>query len=399
MKMPISKLLLLSLSLIGLHCTKSENVTPKSAQSEILYADALSDSQSSNSNSDKLRQVQTDSILTGQRSNAITKAVETISKAVVSISVTELVKERDRLKMDVFYGLFVEPGQMREFNSLGTGFIVSENGYVVTNQHVIGNNASKVIVTLSNGDDYEAQVIGFDEYGDLALLKISGQDFDFVEFADSDQILVGEWAIAVGNPFGLFSDGQASVTLGVVSATKRDFRPNPQEPRVYLDMIQTDAAINRGNSGGPLCNSLGQVMGVNTFIYTGGTSDGFVGLGFAIPSNTVLKIIRQLREKGTVSLDYDPGFEVKPITVERAYQYQLPMIQGVFVFSVNKDGPGFDAGILLDDVLVKFNNERIYSYPHLQALLREFKAGTTVTVVILRKGRYYETDLHLKKKM
>ena len=107
--MPISKLLLLSLSLIGLHCTKSENVTPKSAQSEILYADALSDSQSSNSNSDKLRQVQTDSILTGQRSNAITKAVETISKAVVSISVTELVKERDRLKMDVFYGLFVEP--------------------------------------------------------------------------------------------------------------------------------------------------------------------------------------------------------------------------------------------------------------------------------------------------
>jgi serine protease Do len=396
--MPISKLLLLSLSLIGLHCTKSEQVTHKSAQSQILYADALTDSQSTNPNSDKLRQVQTDSILTGQRSNAITKAVETISKAVVSISVTELVKERDRLKVDVFYGLFVEPGQMREFNSLGTGFIVSENGYVVTNQHVIGNNASKVIVTLSNGDDYEAQVIGYDEYGDLALLKITGEGFNFVEFADSDQILVGEWAIAVGNPFGLFSDGQASVTLGVVSATKRDFRPNPQEPRVYLDMIQTDAAINRGNSGGPLCNSLGQVMGVNTFIYTGGTSDGFVGLGFAIPSNTVLKIIRQLREKGTVSLDYDPGIEVKPITVERAYQYQLPMIQGVFVFSVNKDGPGFDAGILPGDVLVKFNNERIYSYTHFQALLREFKAGTTVTVVILRKGRYYETDLHLKKK-
>src|SRR5690606_34246954 len=116
-------------------------------------------------------------------------------------------------------------GQMREFNSLGTGFIVSEDGYVVTNQHVVGKNPSKVIVTLSNGDDFEAQVIGFDEYGDLALLKISGSTFPYVEFGDSDEIMVGEWAIAVGNPFGLFTDGQPSVTVGVVSATKRDFRP------------------------------------------------------------------------------------------------------------------------------------------------------------------------------
>ncbi len=339
--------------------------------------------------------VRVDSSLRAHRENAITRAVKKISPAVVSISVTELVKERDRLKVDLFYGLFVEPGQMREFNSLGTGFIVSDDGYVVTNQHVLGDNPHKVIVTLSNGDDYEAQIIGVDEYGDLALLKISGKAFPYVEFGDSDEIMVGEWAIAVGNPFGLFSDGQASVTVGVVSATKRDFRPDPQQPRVYLDMIQTDAAINRGNSGGPLSNSLGQVIGVNTFIYTGGTSSGFVGLGFAIPSNTVLKIIRQLREKGQVSLDYDPGMEVRPITVEQAYQYSLPMIQGVFVFSVNKDGPAYEAGILPGDVLVKFNEERIYSYTHFQAILREFKSGTTVQVMILRKGRYYETDLKL----
>jgi serine protease Do len=342
--------------------------------------------------------VQVDSSLRAHRENAITRSVKKISPAVVSISVTELVKERDRLKVDLFYGLFVEPGQMREFNSLGTGFIVSDDGYVVTNQHVLGDNPHKVIVTLSTGDDYEAQVIGVDEYGDLALLKIGGKAFPYVEFGDSDEIMVGEWAIAVGNPFGLFSDGQASVTVGVVSATKRDFRPDPQQPRVYLDMIQTDAAINRGNSGGPLSNSLGQVIGVNTFIYTGGTSSGFVGLGFAIPSNTVLKIIRQLREKGQVSLDYDPGMEVRPITVEQAYQYSLPMIQGVFVFSVNKDGPAYEAGILPGDVLVKFNEERIYSYTHFQAILREFKSGTTVKVMILRKGRYYETDLKLMAK-
>lgn len=365
----------------------------KAVQAEAVNAPIL---QETTFSSDDV--IATDSILSAHRENAITRSVKRISPAVVSVSVTELVKEKDKLKVDLFYGLFVEPGQMREFNSLGTGFIVSEDGYVVTNQHVLGGNPSKVIVTLSDGKDYEASVVGIDEYGDLSLLKISGGPFSYVEFGNSDEIMVGEWAIAIGNPFGLFADGQASVTLGVISATKRDFRPDPQQPRVYLDMIQTDAAINRGNSGGPLTNSLGQVIGVNTFIYTGGTSSGFVGLGFAIPSNTVLKIIRQLREKGIVSLDYDLGMDVRPITVEKAYQYSLPMIQGVFVSSVNKDGPSFESGILPGDVLLKFNNERIYSYTHFQALLRENKAGETVGVVILRKGRYYETNLALKKK-
>ena len=381
------KLNLFLLLFLGLACNPTEK-----KPSETVAANSTSFNSFQNV-------VESDSVLSAHRENSITRSVKKISPAVVSVSVTELVKEQDRLKVDLFYGLFVQPGQMREFNSLGTGFIVSEDGYIVTNQHVIGSNPSKMIVTLSNGDDYEATLIGTDEYGDLALIKISGGPFSYVEFGDSDDIMVGEWAIAIGNPFGLFEDGQASVTLGVVSATKRDFRPDPQQPRVYLDMIQTDASINRGNSGGPLTNSLGQVIGVNTFIYTGGTSSGFVGLGFAIPSNTVLKIIRQLREKGMVSLDYDPGMEVKPITVEQAYQYSLPMIQGVFVFSVNKDGPAFDSGILPGDVLVKFNGERIYSYTHFQALMREYKAGSKVGIVILRKGRYYETDLALKKKM
>ncbi|TNE72627.1 trypsin-like serine protease [bacterium] len=387
----ISRLLLLSIFILS--CVK-----PQSEQEQSVAPKGLDTSIAQIVSKKKEKEEQVDTTLRAHRENAITRAVKKLSPAVVSVSVTELVKERDRLKMDLFYGLFVEPGQMREFNSLGTGFIVSEDGYVVTNQHVIGKNPSKVIVTLSNGDDYEAQVIGFDEYGDLALIKISGNAFPYVEFGDSDEIMVGEWAIAVGNPFGLFTDGQPSVTVGVVSATKRDFRPDPQQPRVYLDMIQTDAAINSGNSGGPLSNSLGQVIGVNTFIYTGGTSSGFVGLGFAIPSNTVLKIIRQLREKGQVSLDYDPGMEVMPITVEKAYQYQLPMIQGVFVYSVNKDGPAFDSGILPGDVLIKFNEERIYSYTHFQALLREYEAGDTIKVMILRKGRYYETDLKLMTK-
>jgi serine protease Do len=238
-----------------------------------------------------------------------------------------------------------------------------------------------------------------DEYGDLALLKIDEQKLPFVRFGNSDHILVGEWAIALGNPFGLFEGGQASVTVGVVSATKRDFRPDPNQPRVYLDMIQTDAAINSGNSGGPLANASGEVIGVNTFIFTGGTGGGFVGLGFAIPSNTVTKIIRQLREQGEVSLEYDMGLDVSPITREKAFKYKLPMIQGVFVFSVNQDGPAFKAGVLPGDILVQFGNERIYSYTHFQAIQREYQAGKTVPLVILRKGRLYETEIELLRKM
>jgi serine protease Do len=339
-----------------------------------------------------------DDQINDSRHNAITKAVAEVSPAVVSVSVTEVVKEQDQ--GDPFFGFFVAPGRMRKFKSLGTGFIVSDNGMVVTNQHVIGKNAAKIIVTTSKGKSYEAKIIGEDEYADIALLKINAKrKLHSIHFGDSDKAIVGEWCIAMGDPFGLFEDGQPTVTVGVISAVKRDFRPDPREPRAYLDMLQTDAAINRGNSGGPLINSLGQVIGVNTFIYTGGTSQGNVGLGFAIPSNTVVKIITQLEQKGKVSLGYDPGFEVKPITTQTAYKYNLPIIQGVFVYSVNRDGPAYKAGVLPGDILVKIGKERIYSYTHFQALLREYKKGDTMKLVILRHRHLYETSMVLRNKV
>lgn len=336
--------------------------------------------------------------ISASRENAITRAVGRVSPAVVSVSVTGL--RESNMMQDPFFNFFWNPGMVEEYTSLGSGFIVSPEGHVLTNEHVIGRNARSIQVTLSDGNSYNAMLVGRDEYADLALLKIdANQTFPYTPFGNSDDLIVGEWAIAVGNPFGLFEDGQPSVTVGVISALKRDFRPNPQDPRVYLNMIQTDAAINRGNSGGPLVNSQGEVIGINTFIYTGGTSYGFVGLGFAIPSNTVIRIMNMLVESGEVPLDFDAGFEWTAITRGLAIRYNLPTIQGMFVVSVNRDGPAFASGILPGDIILRVGREPVYSENHAWALFREYSEGDTMPVELLRNGRRYETDIRLQKKI
>lgn len=336
--------------------------------------------------------------ITESRTNSITTAVQSVSPAVVTITVTEV--QRSQMYDDPFFDLFFNPGLQREFTSSGSGFIISADGYVVTNEHVVNQNARKINVTLSDGREFTAVRVGSDEYTDLALLKITADTtFPFVEFGNSDELMVGEWAIAVGNPFGLFEDGQPTVTVGVVSALKRDFRPDPQDPRVYLGMIQTDAAINRGNSGGPLVNSLGKVIGINTFIYTGGTGTGFIGLGFAIPSNRAIKILNLLAETGEVSLDYDPGFEFLPINRVLAYQYNLPTVQGLFVVTVNRDGPAFQAGILPGDIILRIGKEAIHGAPHAWALFREYAEGDTMRVEVIREGRLYEANMKLRRKV
>ena len=337
-----------------------------------------------------------DKNISDSRQNAITKATAEVSPAVVSVSVTEVDQSYD---YDPFFGYYINPGRMRQYKSLGTGFIVSPDGLVVTNQHVVGKNPNKILVTFA-GKSYEAKLLGEDEYGDIALLKIKADTtLPYARFGNSSKTIVGEWCIAIGNPFGLFENGSPTVTVGVISAKNRNFRPDPSEPHSYLNMLQTDAAINRGNSGGPLINSLGQVIGMNTFIVTGGTSNGFVGLGFAIPSNKIVKIVNQLEEKGKVTLDFDPGFQAKPINLQTAYRYDLPIMQGVYVYSVNRDGPAYKAGILPGDILWRIGDERIYSYTHFQALLREYKKGDTVHFVIFRRGNFYEATMTLTNKV
>jgi serine protease Do len=333
------------------------------------------------------------------RSNAITRAVDKAEPAIVSITVTELQRGYTR-DFDSFFFRFFERPIQKEVQSMGSGFIISGDGLIVTNEHVASKQAKTIVVTLTNGEEYEAELLGADEFTDLALLKIKSkkEDFPFVKFANSDEVMVGEWAIAMGNPFGLFADGQPTVTVGVVSGTNRDFRPNPKEPRVYMDMIQTDAAINRGNSGGPLLNSEGNVIGVNTFIFTGGTSSGFVGLGFAIPSDRVQKIIGQLKDAGEVTLDFDPGMEYTQMTNQLVYQYGLPPIAGLFVTSVNKNGPAYESGVLPGDIITKIGNERVSSEMHARALMREFEEGDTMMLRLFREGKEYEAEMLLRKK-
>ena len=334
------------------------------------------------------------------RANAITIAVKKASPAIVSITVTEL-QTGFAPTRDPFFSFFFEQPVQREVQSMGSGFIISAEGLIVTNEHVANPNAKTIMVTLPNGSSYEAEILGSDELADLALLKISSDttEFPYVQFAPTDDLMAGEWAIAMGNPFGLFADGQPTVTVGVISATKRDFRPDPQEPRVYIDMIQTDAAINRGNSGGPLVNSNGEVIGVNTFIFTGGTSNGFVGLGFAIPSERVQKIIEQLNDSGEVQLAFDTGMEFSPMTRGLVRQYGLPPVPGLFVLSVNRNGPAYESGVLPGDIIMRIGKERVTSQMHAFALMREYDEGDLMTVRLFREGKEYETEMLLRRKV
>lgn len=332
------------------------------------------------------------------RSNAITRAVERASDSVVSIMATEQRRTFDTLEEELLRYFFGE--QQRDNTTVGSGFVVSEDGLVVTNQHVVGNNPSEIMIFTTDGESYQAELLGSDALTDIALLQIKSDDvFEFVEFSDSDEIMVGEWAIALGNPFGLFDDGMPTVTVGVVSATNRDFQANPNHPRIYIDMIQTDAAINRGNSGGPLLNSEGKVIGINTFIYTGGTSAGFVGLGFAIPSNRVDRIISQLMTSGVVLLDYDMGMDFTSMTEELIYRYHLPFVRGLLVTSVNKSGPAYECGIMPGDVIVSIGNERVISEMHAWALLRDYDEGDNMYIELIRDGDLYKTEMKLRQKI
>lgn len=375
--------------------SNSDNSQGESGQFSAALVDGARNDLSPNGES---RPDLTDEI-TESRSTAITRAVEKASASVVSITVTEVV-ESAGTPQDEFFRYFFGHNMPREYTNMGSGFLISEDGLVITNQHVVGANPNQIMVALTDGSTYNAELIGSDELTDLALIRIrSDEAFPFVNFSDSDDVIVGEWAIALGNPFGLFEDGKPTVTVGVVSAKNRDFRPDPNYPRVYIDMIQTDAAINRGNSGGPLLNSEGEVIGINTFIYTGGTSAGFVGLGFAIPSNRIEKIISQLLTTGVVRLDYDPGMEFTAMTEQLVYRHNLPYVQGLLVTGVNKGGPAFECGLLPGDIILRIGDERVVSEMHAWAMLREYDEGDIMHLELLRENTRYETEMHLRKRV
>ena len=263
----------------------------------------------------------------------------------------------------------------------GSGFFISADGYAVTNNHVV-QNADSVKVTTDDGKSYDAKVIGTDQRTDLALIKVDGKDFPFVKLADGTP-RVGDWVIAVGNPFGL----GGTVTAGIVSARGRDIGAGP-----YDDFVQIDAPVNKGNSGGPTFDVDGEVIGVNTAIYS--PSGGSVGIAFAIPADTVKNVVAQLREKGSVTRGWI-GVQIQPVTPEIADSLGLKQATGALVAEPQPNGPAVKAGIQSGDVIVSVNGASVHDARELAKRIGTMAPGTSVTLDIIHSGQQKTVTLTL----
>jgi serine protease Do len=267
------------------------------------------------------------------------------------------------------------PNAPRRVNSLGSGFIIDPSGIVVTNNHVIAD-ADEVTVILNDGTRLKAEILGRDTKVDLALLRVKPEKpLIAVAFGDSDRLRLGEWVIAIGNPFSL----GGTVTAGIVSARHRDIQSGP-----YDNYIQTDAAINRGNSGGPLFNLEGDVIGINTAIIS--PSGGSIGIGFAVPSKTAIAVIDQLRQFGETRRGW-LGVRIQQVTDEIAESLNLKPAHGALVAGVDEKGPAKPAGIEAGDVIVKFDGKDIREMRDLPRVVADTPVGKDVEVVIVRKGK------------
>ena len=337
------------------------------------------------------------SIYSGRR-NAITRTVAEASPAVAGINAIQ-VREYSRTPFanDPIWSLLFPDRVFRQrVKSLGSGFLISPDGYVLTNSHVI-ENAVEVVVTLSDGTDHEAEIIGVDEVSDISLIKIKGKDFPYLKLGKSDDIIIGEWVIALGNPFGLFDiSKKPTATVGVISGVNLDFGQQ-ESGRVYQDMIQTDASINSGNSGGPLLNAVGEVIGVNTFIFTGGRfSEGSIGIGFAIPINRAKSVYEELKAYGKVDRSFWTGMTVQDLNRLLAKHLDLENEKGVIVTNVEKKSPASVSGIQVGDIILKVNGNEIIDDDDILKVIEEnfLRAGDSLTLLI-RRGTSEKT-VHLR---
>lgn len=266
-----------------------------------------------------------------------------------------------------------EPRQ-RDAQSLGSGFIISEDGYILTNNHVI-EGADEIIVRLSDRSELDAKLIGADKSSDIALLKVDESNLPTVKLGDSEELEVGEWVLAIGSPFGF----DHTVTKGIVSAKGRSL-PNEN----YVPFIQTDVAINPGNSGGPLFDMDGEVIGINSQIYT--RSGGFMGVSFAIPINVAMKVVDQLKQKGYVSRGY-LGVRIQEVNKELAEAFGLDKPAGALVVQAYDGEPAAEAGIMAGDVIIEFNDKPIILSSDLPHVVGQVTPGEKATLVINRQGK------------
>ncbi len=316
---------------------------------------------------------------------------EKLLPAVVNISSTQIIDDKEKLPKlpefppgspfeDFFEEFMDRRDQFSPSNppaSLGSGFVIdAKNGYIVTNNHVI-KDADEVRVTLHDDTTLEATIVGFDEKTDLALLKVDPESTDLkdVKFGNSDEMRVGDWVLAIGNPFGL----GGTVTAGIISARQRNINAGP-----YDDFLQTDASINRGNSGGPMFNMNGEVIGINTAIYS--PSGGSVGIGFAIPSNLAKPVIEQLIKYGKTRRGW-LGVRIQSVTDEIAESLGLDEAKGALVASVAPNGPADKAKIQAGDIIIQFNGKTIREMRTLPRIVAETPIGEKAKVTVWRNGK------------
>jgi serine protease Do len=326
-----------------------------------------------------------------------TAIVEQNGPAVVNISVTQRASKtalnmQDMPGMDPdspfsqFFRQFKVPQQ--QFNQpvrgQGSGFIISPDGIVLTNAHVV-DGASEVIVKLTDKREFRAKVLGSDKASDIAVLRIDAKDLPTVRLATTDEVRVGEWVLAIGSPFGF----ENSATSGIVSAKARSL---PDEN--YIPFIQTDVAVNPGNSGGPLFNMKGEVIGINSQIYS--RSGGYQGLSFAIPTSVVLSVKDQLVQHGSVSRGR-LGVTIQNVNQALAESFGLKRASGALVSSVEEDGPAAKAGVKVGDVILKFNGKEIASSADLPVIVSTTRPGSTVTLEIVRNGSPRSLEVTLTK--
>ena len=324
------------------------------------------------------------------RKSAIVTASRRAMPAVVSISVlqTQVVRDNPFYSFfpDEFFDRFYPQFERKEeMPSLGSGVIVDATGTVLTNDHVV-RNADEIKVTLPDGRTFTAKVLGESPVYDLAILSMDtkGAKIPVAALGTSSDLIVGEWAIAIGNPFGfLLNDPSPSVTAGVVSATRRDIKGGVAEGGIYKNMIQTDAAINPGNSGGPLVNGRGEVIGINTFIFTRG--GGSLGMGFAIPIDTAKRLLAEVRRYGRIRLAWS-GMQVQPVTPYLASRLGIEKPGGLVVSRVDPKRPAIAAGVQVGDIIYKVNGEGVNTADDAQRSIFGAGVGDTVRLSLERKG-------------
>lgn len=334
---------------------------------------------------------ETQEAVTASRQTAIVTAVAHASPAVVNISAIRTVEQRTYFDEWWFWNDVFYP-RRRSLREVGSGIIIDKSGHILTNHHVI-KNADSITVTIADEREFAARVIGVDYLSDLALLEVdTGTVLPEIQWGDSDRLLIGEWVVAIGNPFNLsIGNAQPTVTIGIVSATERALSI---DDLYHEDLIQTDASVNPGNSGGALVNIHGELIGINTFIKS--TSGGSQGIGFAVPANKARKVVRQILDYGTVIPPYFGISEVQPVTEDLAEKLSVSHNTGILVSEVEKRSPAADAGIKRGDVITTISGHRIKSEIEFEAVTRLLPLHQPIACERIRRGKKRQTEFTLK---